>query len=55
MRHLSRRRLLLIYEWDGADRGLSVALNRFGGSGTVYRRDPLVMDSKGSVTYGVKN
>lgn len=47
--------LVVDLEWDGADRGLSVALNRFGGSGTVYRRDPLVMDSKGSVTYGVKN
>lgn len=42
-------------EWDGAVGGFSLALNRFAGSSTIYRSDPLVMDSEGSVTYGVTN
>ena len=40
-------------ESDGTNGALSVALNRFGGSSTVYRSDPLIMDSEGSVTYGL--
>lgn len=48
-----RTPVIVEIESDGKNGRLSVVLNRVGSSGTVYRSNPLVMDSEGSVIYGL--